>query len=119
MSSLTSVNPQILNSIEALQQATLVGSIVSHSGAGKAYQSVAQSSAIAIQDATDSLRNISTMSATAMGVAIAQMLATGDVKTYQPIIEEANKMMMNSATNFKTIGTYAGDLVKNFPVSNA
>ena len=53
-----------------------------------------------------------------MGVAIAQMLATGDVKTYQPIIDEANKMIANSATNFQTIGAYAGDLVKNFSVGD-
>lgn len=118
MSDITKVNPQILTSIEAIQQATLVGSIIRHTGAGKAFQSVSQSSAMAIQDATDNLRNISTMSATAMGVAIAQMLATGDVATYTPIITQANTMITNSAENFKTIGNYAGALLKDFPVGD-
>ena len=118
MNELSNVNPQILNSIEALQQATLVGSIAKHTGAGKAYQSVSQSSAIAVQDATDSLRNVSTMGATAMGVAMAQMLATGEVEKYAPIIEQANGMIKNSAENFKTIGENAGSLLKEFPIGD-
>jgi len=118
MTDMTQVNPKAVNTVEALQQATLVGSVSKHSGAGKAYQSVAQSTAIAVQDATDSLRNVSTMSTTAMGVAIAQMLATGDVAKYSPIIEQANTMMENSAANFNTIGTNAGTLLQNFPVGD-
>lgn len=114
----SNVNPQILNTLEATQQATLTGTLSKHAGAGKAYQSVSQSSAIAVQDATDSLRNVSTMSTTAMGVAIAQMLATGDVKTYAPIIEQANKMMQDSANNFKLVGTNAGSLLSDFPVGD-
>ncbi|XOV80980.1 MAG: hypothetical protein ACFHVJ_08520 [Aestuariibacter sp.] len=118
MTDLTQVNPKAVNTVEALQQATLVGSVSKHSGAGKAYQSVAQSTAIAVQDATDSLRNVSTMSTTAMGVAMAQMLATGDVAKYSPIIEQANSMMEKSAENFNTIGTNAGKLLQNFPVGD-
>lgn len=118
MNDITKVNPQVMNSIEALQQASLVGTVAKHTGAGKAYQSVSQSSAIAVQDATDSLRNVSTMGTTAMGVAIAQMLATGDVEKYSPIIDKANEMIQNSAANFKTIGSNAGTLLKEFPVGD-
>ena len=118
MIDMTKVNPQVLNSIEALQQATLIGSVIKHTGAGKAYQSVSQSSAIAVQDATDSLRNVSTMGITAMGVAMAQMLATGEVDKYGPIIEKANDMIKNSADNFKTIGENASSLLKEFPVGD-
>lgn len=96
----------------------MTSTMIKHSGAGKAYQSVSQSTAIAIQDAADNLRNISTISATAMGVAMAEMLATGDVAKYSPIITEANKMISDSATNFKTIGTNAEDVLKNFPVGD-
>lgn len=118
MTDSTQVNPKVVNTVEALQQATLVGSVSKHSGAGKAYQSVAQSTAIAVQDATDSLRNVSTMSTTAMGVAMAQMLATGDVAKFSPIIEQANTMMEQSAAHFNTIGTNAGNLLNNFPVGD-
>ncbi len=118
MADLTKVNPQVMNAVEAAQQATLTGDVIQHSGAGKAYQSVSQSTAIAVQDATDQLRNFGTIGATAIGVAMAQMLATGDVKKYSPIIEQANTMMQNSAANFKTIGDNAGTVLKNFPNGN-
>jgi len=118
MKDITQVSPQIINTVEALQQATLAGSVSKHSGAGKAYQSVSQSSAIAVQDATDNLRNITTLSTTAMGVAISQMLATGEVDKYAPIIAQASDMIKNSTSNFKTIGENASDLLKNFPVGD-
>ncbi len=115
MSDIVNVNPQVVNSIQAAQQATLTGDVISHSGAGKAYQSVAQSTAIAVQDATDQLRNFGTIGTTAAGVAVAQMLATGDVETYKPIIAEINTMLTNSATNFQTVGKYASEVLNEFP----
>ncbi|AQQ00806.1 hypothetical protein B0W48_13895 [Pseudoalteromonas aliena] len=115
MTNITQVNPQVVNALEVIQQRTLSGEVNKLSGAGKAYQSVSQSSAIAIQDATDNLRNINTMATTAMGVAMAQMLATGDVTKYNPIIDAANAMVVNGADNFKTVGTNAGALLNQFP----
>jgi hypothetical protein len=112
------VNPQTINTIEALQQSTLTGTLIKHAGAGKAYQSVSQSTAMAVQDATDSLRNVSTMSTTAMGVAISQMLATGEVDKYAPIIQHAADMVKQSATNFELIGANASSLLKGFPVGD-
>lgn len=114
----TEVNTQLTKTIESLQQSTLTGTLIKHSGAGKAYQSVSQSSAIAVQDATDTLRNISTMSTTAMGVAISQMLATGDVSKYAPIIKHANEMVKDSAANFQTIGKNASSLLDSFPTGD-
>lgn len=115
MTNTTQVNPQVVNALKVIQQSTLSGEANKLSGAGKAYQSVSQSSAIAIQDATDNLRNINTMATTAMGVAMAQMLATGDVAKYSPIIAAANSMVADGAQNFKTVGSNAGDLLNNFP----
>ena len=115
MTDVTQVNPQVMNAIQGAQQATLTGDVITHSGAGKAYQSVSQSTAIAVQDATDQLRNFGTIGATAIGVAMAQMLATGDVAKYGPIIEQANKMLQDSAANFKTIGENAGEVLQKFP----
>jgi len=118
MNDIVDVNPQVMNTIEAIRQASLTGSVITHSGAGKAYQSVAQSSAIAIQDATDQLRNFGTIGTTAAGVAVAQMLATGDVAKYSPIISEINTMLTNGATNFQTVGQYASELLTEFPTGN-
>ncbi len=118
MSDITPVDAQIVDTLDVIQKNTLSGDVSKQSGAGKAFQSVSQSSAIAVQDATDNLRNVSTMATTAMGVAMAQMLATGDVKTYAGIIAAAEGMMIASTDHFAKVGTDAGTLVDNFPSGN-
>ncbi|TDF41464.1 hypothetical protein EYS14_00980 [Alteromonadaceae bacterium M269] len=112
------VNPQIINSIQAVQQATLTGDIIKHSGAGKAYQSVSQTAAIAIQDAADQLRHMGTIGTTATGVAISQLLATGNVKECTEVLQQLQDMMTNSTSNFKTIGENASSILKEFPTGD-
>lgn len=69
--------------------------IMKEEGAMKAYQSVAQSTALAIQDSVDNLRNINTISTTALGVAVAQMLADPlTAELYQPIVTTAEKSII-------------------------
>lgn len=110
----TNVNPQILDVINQSQRATMAPQIVLTSGAGKAYQSVAQSSAIAVQDAADALRNVSTIATTAAGVAMAQYLATGLPK-YKDVIQEAQTMVTGATKDFKAIGEAAASVLKSFP----
>lgn len=86
-------------------------------GAGKAYQSVAQSMAIAVQDATDGLRNTTTMANTAMGVALAQFLATKDAQ-YLQAMPPAQEMVTAAATTLATVGATATTLLKAFPTSS-
>ncbi len=116
MADLTTVNPQITDTIKVSQQATMSSTVVKVSGAGKAYQSVAQSAAIAVQDATDNLRNISTISTTALGVAMAQLLATGDTK-YVEAITTAQSMMSRATSDFTNIGEAAAAIANKFPTS--
>jgi hypothetical protein len=118
MSNVSTVNGQIVDSLEVIAQNTLSANANKLSGAGKAFQSVSQSSAIAVQDATDNLRNVSTMATTAMGVAMAQMLATGQVGNYGEIIENATKMMTASTEFFGTVGNKASALVDTFPAGD-
>ena len=100
--------------INFAQQATLLNNdVIVHSGAGKAYQSVAQSAAIAIQDAADALRNASTISTTASGVVIAQMLA-GD-ESNSPMLETLDKLMKSWIGDFQAIGDAAAKVLKEFP----
>lgn len=80
----------------------------------KAQQAVAQSSAIAIQDAADNLRNLSTITTTAIGVALAQLLATGDPK-YSKVIEEAQKVMAKGTENYAKVGEKAAKILSDFP----
>lgn len=79
----------------------------------KAQQSVAQSAAIAVQDATDNLRNLSTISTTAIGVALAQLLATGDSK-YADVIKEAQKVLTEGVETFEKVGENAAKILSEF-----
>ncbi|MGD9159781.1 MAG: hypothetical protein PVG39_15305 [Desulfobacteraceae bacterium] len=108
------VNAQVVDSLSVASQATMKPDIVRIEGAGKAYQSVAQSMAIAIQDATDNLRNLNTISTTAQGVAMAKYLETKE-SDYGQIIEQAQKMSTEAAETFRLIGTNAADVLKGFP----
>lgn len=115
MSDNSQVNSQIVSTVDTMQSAALSNNVIKLSGAGKAYQSISQSSAIAVQDATDNLRNINTMATTAMGVALAQMLATGNADQYSAVIDQANKMVAASTSNFTAVGAGASQLVSEFP----
>ncbi len=110
----TIVNAQVVDVINKVQAATMAPQVVLTSGAGKAYQSVAQSSAIAVQDAADALRNISTIATTAAGVAMAQYLATG-AKKYADVLVQAQAMMKGATEDFSKIGSAAADVLKQFP----
>ena len=84
-------------------------------GAGKAYQSVAQSMAIAVQDATNYLENALIVSSSAIAVATAKMVAEERVKPYDEIIEQAGKTIDMAAANFSDIGKKASEILKDFP----
>lgn len=114
MSDPIAVNAQVVDVLNKVSHATMAPQVVLTSGAGKAYQSVAQSSAIAVQDAADALRNISTIATTAAGVAMAQFLATKDPR-YKDVIQEAQTMMTGATGDFKAIGEAAASVLKSFP----
>jgi len=85
--------------------------------AGRAYQSVAQSAAIAIQDGTDYLRNVSTISTTSIGVAMA-LLVAGDPKgNASTIIQTAQSVASAAVTQFTQVGTAAVQVATDFPKS--
>lgn len=112
------VNKQVASTLEATQQATLTGDVIRHSGAGKAYQSVSQTVAITIQDAADQLRNMGTIGTTATGVAVAQLLATGNVKEYEVVFTQVQALMTASADNFKTVSQTASQVLSDFPTGD-
>lgn len=109
------VNPLVIDALQQCQTATLTQGVVMTSGAGKAYQSVAQSTALAVQDATDALRNVSTMATTAAGVALAQILATGQIEPYKPTLDSAQSMITKAIADFQAIGEAAGAVLSSFP----
>lgn len=68
-----------------------------------AEQSIAQSTALALADATDNLRNLNTLSTTAIGVALSQYIETLDPK-FGDIIKEAQDVVARGAENFSAVG---------------
>ncbi len=83
--------------------------------AGRAYQSVAQSAAIAIQDATDYLRGINTISSTAAGIGIA-MVISGNSKGLL-VIEQATQIGLAGVAQFTACTGAAVVVATSFPKS--
>lgn len=109
----TALDDAIYEAVINARDSVMAQQTILTSGAGKAYQSVAQTAAIAIQDAADSLRNISTIATTAAGVALAQYLATGD-ESYGNVLKAAQSVMSNATTDFKSVGDAATHIMNNF-----
>lgn len=68
-----------------------------------AQQSIAQSTALALSDATDNLRNLNTLSTTAIGVALSQYIESGD-PAFGDIIQEAQDVVTRGVENFGNVG---------------
>lgn len=85
-------------------------------GAGRAYQSVAQSTAIAIQDATDYIRNVSTIAATSIGVAMAQIAATQGAEG-TTLLSSAQGLITKAVQDYSTICSNAITVASNYPQS--
>ena len=77
-----------------------------------AAQSIAQSSALAMSDATDNLRNINTLSTTAIGVALSQYIETGDPK-FGEMIAQAQNVVTAGTDNFARVGEKVTELMKS------
>ncbi len=116
MSDISKVNSQILGSVEAVALATMPPMDARVSGLGKAVQSVAQSAAIAVQDATDNLRNSMIIATTAIGVAMSQLIATGD-PAYTQVIETAKGVIDAAARQFNDIGSDAASVLSGFKLN--
>ncbi|MGK7941431.1 MAG: hypothetical protein AB4062_15040 [Crocosphaera sp.] len=106
-----------LDEISKINKELLDPTIVRTQGAGKAYQSVAQSMAIAVQDGTNYLENVLTISTAAIGVAMSKIVANPyeNIPKYQPVIEQAGKTIEMATKNLANIGKEAGEILKNFP----
>lgn len=116
MTDTTPEESALQRAISATQKATLDPTVVRVSGAGKAYQSVAQSAAIAVQDAADYLRNVGTISATATGVAMAQYVATQGAEGGEALTR-AQQLVDAAAESFTKIGNAAASIANSFPSS--
>jgi FMN-dependent NADH-azoreductase len=102
------------NSVTVSKNA-ITAEVIQEEGAGKAFQAVAQSTALAVQDAVDNLRNINTIITTAQGVIIAQSLANPAYPTiYKDVIDMVNKMPAAAIQNFTDTGTAAAAVLTSY-----
>lgn len=111
----SAIDAAIIDAINQAQIATMAPQALLASGAGRAYQAVAASAAIAVQDATDMLRNISTVSTTAIGVAMAQMLE-GDAGARETL-NAAQAALDGAVQHYTAICDAASKALKGFPNS--
>ena len=106
MINLSQINSQVLDP-----------QVVRTEGAGKAYQSVANSMAITVQDATDYLRTNLMVSGAAIAVCIEKMVAAPEenVETYGPVLEKAQQNIATAIENFTQVGLAAAEVLSKFP----
>ena len=78
--------------------------------------SIAQSVEQAVQDATDTLRNISTMETTVIGVASAKWLADPVNVAYKEIIDNAKESIQFAVSNLSAVGEASAKILQELDV---
>jgi len=75
--------------------------------------SVNESIALAIQDATDLMRNINTIETTVIGIASAKWLADPLNPAYKEIIQQATENITFTVTNLTAVGNGAKSVISD------
>lgn len=84
----------------------------------RAVQSVGQTTAVVIQDASDMMRNISTIETTAIAAATSAWIASEGLDiAYKQIIDEGMSVMNAAATLYLKIGKNAYEVLSQFKPS--
>lgn len=111
---LEKVNPLIVDAVQ--QTTTFVLDNAGKEGKAIGYQKAAQAAAFAVQDATDYIRNIMTISMTAQGIALQKMVENPvTASAYEPILQAAQKAVTEAQTNFAAVGSSATQVANEFP----
>jgi len=109
-----SMNEMVIEAVTKTNEIVSSIDMITAQGAGKAFQGVAHSSTLSIQDGADYLRNISTIATAGIGVAAEKLVTTLDPQ-YADIINKLQESVKEAAEITKTIGMNAGAVVTNFP----
>ena len=105
-----------MEDVEFINSQVLDPTIIKAEGAGKAYQAVAASMAITVQDATDYMRTMSIVTQAAQAVCIEKLVVEKDL-TYVAILEQVQTNMAKSIELFSKMIAAAAEGVKTFPSS--
>lgn len=113
MPALTTVNPQIVDAVQRSNESVLKDARTT--GSSVAYQHVAQSTAIAIQDAAEYLRSIAAISTATNGVALGMILAGQNAQDAAQAIDKAKSAMEGAVEAFQSVGQTAATILQGFP----
>lgn len=114
MPALTTVNPQIVDAVQRSNEAVLKDARAT--GTSVAYQHVAQSTAIAIQDAAEYLRSIAAISTATNGVALGMILSGQNAGNASQAIEKATAALQGAVSAFQNVGETASSILQGFPL---
>ena len=96
----------------------LVLDVAQQEGQSVAYQKVTQATAFAIQDATDYLRNVETISTAAQGVALTKLLAEQN-PFYLTVLTAEQEAVVAAQANFTAVGAAATTVTTTYPSGGA
>lgn len=105
------ISPYVVKAV-ALSKQNVVD-LAQQEGASIALQKVAQAAAFAVQDSTDYLRNVQTISTAAQGVALTLMLETKN-PFYATVLAAAQEAVTVAQANFAAVGEAASTVVSDF-----
>ncbi len=108
----THENNPVANAINSISTANLSTEAIHQSTAGKAYSAMALSSAIAVQDATNHLRNIETLTTSATAAALSKAIDNGNTEALSTTLAEIQTLLINSQNNFKIVAADAREILK-------
>lgn len=111
----TGPDSALASALELSRHHVLAPEAIHNQGAGMAYQLVAHAAALAVQDATDHLRNAGLLGATSTAVAAARMIETGDGAAWREVLQESQKIVDRAAETFHRIGLSAAEILRSFP----
>ncbi len=120
---LPTVNQKVIDAVDYTQQFVFDNhnnkGQGTQTGTAIGYQKVSQAAAFAVQDATDYLRNMMTISATTQGVVLKLMVEhKEEAPLYIPILEQAQAAVTAAQENLEAVGTSAGTVMSKFPSSS-
>lgn len=120
------VNSQITDAVKVSNQAVLAPKLddatgkVTPLGGAMAYQLVAESGAIAIQDAVAHLRNITQVAEAGLASIMAQMLAEPPkALELAPLIPIFEAVIESAAVNVTTVGANAANAMTSYPTDKS
>ena len=113
---LVQVNSQIIDAVQQTRSAMRVagGDSSMTLDSGISYQKASQAAALAVQDATDYLRNVMTIASTAEGMALKLLIETKN-PFYTQVLEAAQDAVSKAAQNLETVGASAIQVATTFP----